>query len=339
MNTLRFKKQNINEAISILRSSENLVDLPTKSFKDVAELLQDAIVDSEKLSKLLNKYYTVLAWENDEMIGLVSMNGEGEIGWLAVREGENVEKTAKCLLRAIERLAVKKLIPALYVWKLDETEKLFLKCEFEFEKLQGDEEGDMQGLLMVKKLKIQEKIELLPENVKRFQLDKSKPIKVEGKSSFTPIFIFWLACFFMTLLISLTINDINNSADGKLDSKFTVFYIVFGGFFVVALSIFIAYIVRGIRLKKEVLSMNVTNGLIIDEFSHKETAYDKDRIERTKYIEVSLTYEFYDEDMIKRTGKFNHKYDHQSPRFRVGQEVIVAFAQGKCYILKKYTLR
>ncbi|MBD5101011.1 MAG: hypothetical protein HDT29_07200 [Clostridiales bacterium] len=341
MNMLRYKKENINEVVSLLKSCENLVDLPTNSFKDVAALLKDSIVDSEKMSKLLGKYYTILAWENEEIIGLASMNGEGEIGWLVVREGNNVEKTAKGLFRAVERGAVKRKIPTLYVWKLDESEKLLSKCGFEFEKLIGDEYGEMESYLMVKKLTIEEKkkVELLPEDVKRFQLDPSKPIKVEGKAKFFPIFIFALACFFIALLIGITINNYNNSPDGKLDSKFTMFFIIFGTFFVVALAIFIAYIAKGIRLKKEVLTMNITNGLIIDEFSHEHKVYDEDRIERTKYIEVSLTYVFYDEEMQKRTGKFNHKYESQTPKFYVGQEVVVAFSQGKCYILKKYTLR
>ncbi|MDE6614451.1 MAG: hypothetical protein K2K24_02975, partial [Clostridia bacterium] len=147
MKTLRYKKQNINEVVSLLKGSENLVDLPTSSFKDVAVLLKDSIVDSEKMSKLLNKYYTVLAWENDEIIGLASMNGEGEIGWLTVKEGASLIKTAKSLLNTIERGAVKREIPTLYVWKLDESGKLLSKCGFEFEKLIGDEDGDMQGYL------------------------------------------------------------------------------------------------------------------------------------------------------------------------------------------------
>ncbi|MDE7079013.1 MAG: hypothetical protein K2O95_02710 [Clostridia bacterium] len=338
MNTVRYKKEDIDQALMLLKDFENNVDIPSKSYSEIVALLDEALVDSEKLSKLLSKNYTVLAKEDDDVVGLASMDSEGNVGLLVARDGSDFTKTIKSLVRALERNATKKGLPCLQAWKLDSSQELLTKCGFVLEKLIDEEEGE-QGLFMIKKLKIEEKIDLSPDRVKQFTLNPNKPIKVEGKTSIFPIVFFTMACFFTALLIAISVSSYKNSPDGKLGSNFTMFFVIIGILFAVSLAILIAYIVRGKRLKKEVLSMQVTNGVITDVIRNERIEYDKDRRQRTKYTEITLIYIFYDDEMIKRTGKFYHKYNGKNSDFFPGQEIVVAFSSGKCYLLKKYTLR
>ena len=181
---------------------------------------------------------------------------------------------------------------------------------------------------------------MLPEDVVRLKLDPSKKIKVEGKTAFFPYMFLGLACFFAILLTILAVSSVKNSADGKLDSKYNMFIIIISIFFAAALATFIGYVVRGIKLKKEVLSMNVTNGLITSLTSEENIVRDKDNHyrERVQSVTLNITYVFYDDEMQKRTGRFSHKFSGEAPEYREGQEVVVAYSNGKCYILKKYTI-
>lgn len=134
----------------------------------------------------------------------------------------------------------------------------------------------------------------------------------------------------------LAIFTISAYKSGELDSKYKTFAIVFGLLFAVAIAIFIGYLVRGRKLKNEVLSMRITNGVIIS-LTEDKTWHDA-RNQRPDYTRISITYVFYDENMQRREGRFSHKYQTEGPYFYEGQELVVACSADKSYILHAYTI-
>lgn len=186
---------------------------------------------------LLSKAYTVIAEEDGELYGLASLDKSGNIGLLCVT-GENFKRTAKLLVRALERLADKKGVGQISVLPSEEAVKIFREC-------------------------------------------------------------------------------------GYLKST--------------AAALFSAYLIRGAKLKRQVLSMTVTNAVITEVITSTYWTYDRDG-DSKRYVRLTLHYLYYDENMQPRSGSFAHKYAHSAPDYYEGQEIAIACAGEFNCILCKYTV-
>ncbi len=323
MNTARYNKGDLKSAQALLESAENRVFAP------------QYYLGKAELHTLLSKAYTVIAEEDGALYGLASMDKSGNLGLLYV-SGENFKRTAKLLVRALERLAGKKGVAKISVVPSEDTVKIFKECGY----LKADagknlEESNELYYKVIEKEK--PPVDFPPERVKRFTLDRRKPIKIEGKVSAFPAIFFGIACFFIILLTILGIAAKNGSANVYGAENIPMFAVVFGMLFAAALAIFIAYNVRGVRLKKQVLSMTVTNAVVTGVTSDTYWAHDSDG-ERERYVRLFLYYSYYDEDMQLREGRFESKYKNRAPYFYEGQELVVACSGELNYILRKYTL-
>ncbi|MDE5548369.1 MAG: hypothetical protein K2J30_05195 [Clostridia bacterium] len=103
--------------------------------------------------------------------------------------------------------------------------------------------------------------------------------------------------------------------------------------FAAAVAFVIAYTVRARRLKKEVLSMRITNGVIVS----LSTIHDYDSDSAPRCAHMSLTYAYYDENMQRKEAHYKHRYYTDDPHFYEGQEIIIAHSGEKSYVLHRCT--
>ena len=334
MQTVKFDKEEIFRIAEFLSATDNSVDLSSEFFP-TAKLIAAYPIESEKLAKeFSSKKYTVVAREKDEIYGLASMDNEGNIGLLYVRQDVDYKKTSFGLLRALERRAEKKEIGTLNALS---TEKSYdVLSAFGFEPYDSQKNGES---FMVKEIKVQSQKEFSTEKVKRYNLNPSKPIAVEGVIPWWPSLLFGISCFFLALVIGISIGNYLNPSGAFGNSNKMIILLIVGVLFVISFAIFIFFSIKKSKLKKEILSMQVTNAIIVSDVVSKQIYHkDKDSSQETKrFEECSFTYMYYDTDMKSHTGKFYHKYQNKAPYFYKGQELIVACAGDRSYILKKYS--
>ncbi|MDE7395230.1 MAG: hypothetical protein K2M95_03820, partial [Clostridiales bacterium] len=174
-----------------------------------------------------------------------------------------------------------------------------------------------------------------------FTLDPNRPIVVEGKQSVFPFFLFGIACFFVFLLVTLTVTKYRN-AFAENDRNYIVIFIAVTVLFCAALGILIGYFIRRANLKKEVLSMRITNGCITSLATEKtrdsEDGHFTNSTRQAAYTRVFIKYAFYDENGTLREEEYTHRYQFSGPYFYEGQELIIAHSREKSYILNKYTI-
>lgn len=324
MNTARYNKGDLNNAQYLIKSADNLVS-PSEYYRGEGEL-----------HSLLTKAYTVIAEEDGALFGLASMDKQGNIGLLYV-DGENVKRTAKLLIRALERLAGKKRVAQISAVPAESAVKIFKECgygrgESSGKSLEGGGEFLCKTITPERPL-----IDFPPENVKRFILDGRKPVKIEGKVSILPAVFFGTACFFAILLTILCVAAKRGSANVYGKENIPLFAVIVGVIFAVALAILIAYIVRGVLLKRQVLTMTVTNAVITGVTTDTYYAYDSDG-DSHRYVRLVLYYIYYDENMQLQHGRFGYKYAGRAPDYCEGQELVVACSGEFNYILCKYTV-
>ncbi|MDE7464397.1 MAG: hypothetical protein K2M48_05145, partial [Clostridiales bacterium] len=324
MKTTRYKSEYYAQVAELLRADKNAVDLPSDIFFDIARLFEDEQNNAEKIGKLLSRAYTILAVEDEKVVGISSMDKDGNIGILVAHDGETFSKACRLMMNALYRRAAQKDLPYLFVLPADVENKTFEKFGYlPFDNGVCDKDADNKFML-AKKIEREGAVDMPQESVKRLELDPTKKITVEGKVSVFPAIFFGISCFFLALLVVLTLST------SEPVSTYVLFYIVFGALFAVALTIFTLYLIRGRQLKKKVLGMHVTNGVIK---SLSETATGDENSESI----VHITYVFYDDNMQKRTAEFSHKYS-KGPYFYEGQELVIAYSESESYILTNYTL-
>lgn len=317
----------------MLKRENNLVELFSDIFSDIARVVAEEPTDKQKLHKLIAKTYSFLAFENDELVGFASMDKEGGVGILVTASGEYSEKAAKSLMRALERRALKKELSSVFVLKTTNSEALLLDLGYKPFTMQ---EGDApHPTMMVKEIAPKDKFTITQDKVRKIRLDPSKPIKVESKIVVFPKVFLAVACFFVVLLTIITVAEYVKN--GNIDPKFYTFFIVVGVVFAAALALFIAYMMRGSRIKREILEqMEVTNGIVTDVTVHTRYVRDSDGDSDRRY-DVGVYYVFYDGD-TKREEGFTRTYSHFNSQFFKGQEVIIAYSEDKSYLLTKYTI-
>lgn len=351
MNTSRYNKRDFARVQALLWQTENSV-FPAEYYSAVAELTgadaepeksadggADGSPSAKKLHKLLTQSHTVIAEEDGKLCGLASMDKEGNLGLLCT-DGEHSKKTAKLLIRALERQAEKKGVAKISAAPQESAAKIFKECGYACSEEERKEFDDWMNALFVKPI-AEEKppVNFPPESAKKIVLDGRKPITVEGFDMVFPSIFFGIACFFAMLL---TILGIAAKNDGNVygAENIPLFGIIVGALFFIALGVLIAYIVRGKNIKKRVLAGNVTNGIITDLAYDEYWTYEResDGGRRERHVRVSLTYVFYDEQLNLRTGHFVSKYQSAAPNFYYKQEVAVAYSDEWCYLLRKYTV-
>lgn len=328
MNIIRYKTEYLEQVISLLKDTPNGVHLPSDVFKKIGKQFENE-PNRESLDKLLKKAYTALAIENETLVGMAGMDKDGNIGIFAVINS----KAYKRLLDTLYRRADKTEIPHLFVQPFEDYTDIFTKHGYK-----QMNEGD--DLNLIKETAIKERLDLKPEDAKSIELDPHEAIIVEGKRSVLPFFFFGMNCFFMLILTVLSVTKYRNAFAEHNKSYITIFAVL--SMFVIALAIFIGYFVRQARLKQQVLSMRVTNGMITS-FTKLMT---RDRYEgnfarqtgQAAYTLVFITYVYYDENMVKREGEFTHRYRFSGPYFYEGQQLVIAYSADKSYILNKYTI-
>lgn len=307
-----------------MNGAENRV-IPSGYFQGAAEL-----------HTLLSKAYTVIAEEDGELYGLASLDKSGNIGLLYV-SGENFKRTAKLLVRALERVANKKGVGQISVLPSEEAVKIFKECGYSKSTAAGKNIGE--GGELYYKTVVPEKppIDFPPEKVKRFTLDARKPVKIEGKLSILPALFLGIACFFAILLTILGVAAKKGSPNVYGAENIPLFAVIIGIMFAAALALFSAYLIRGAKLKRQVLSMTVTNAVVTEVITSTYWAYDRDG-DSERYVRLTLHYLYYDENMQPRGGSFIHKYAHSAPDYYEGQEIVIACSGEFNYILCKYTI-
>lgn len=335
MNTLRYKVEYHEQTVRLLKSTQNSVKLPSEDFFDIARMI-DGEVDKEKLDKLFRRTYTVLALDNDNVVGVASIDKDGNVGIFAIPDGGGSARIGRLLSGALDRRAAKKELPLLFVMPIDGKEATFKGLGYEpFDNGSGGTDAVNESLL-AKKIVRKERVDISPSDVKRFELDPTKKISVEGSFSVFPAFLFGIACFFLFLYIILSVT----TYDPAQRSAFIAIGAVVGVIFVVASAVMIGYFVRAARLKKKVSDMNVTNGIItsLTEDAVRDTDSNSDDYGTVKYTYVNITYVYYDAEMQRHEARFRHKYNSSSPYFYIGQELVVAYSASESYILRSYTV-
>lgn len=333
MNTIKYGLEHIDGVEGLLRRENNRVDLPSDVYFDIARLMSEEQTDKQKLHKSIAKTYSVLAFENDELVGFASMDKEGNAGILVTASGEYSDKAAKSLLKALERRAAKKELPRIFVLQTTESDEFFRKNGYA--PMENPSGYGVNEAILVKEIAPKDKFTITPDRVRKIKLDPSKPIKVEEKIVMFPKLFLGIACFFVVLLTIISVAEYVKS--GSLDSKFNIFFIVVGVIFAAALALFIAYMMRGARVKREILEqMDVTNGVVTEVTVHTRYVRDSDG-NSDRREDVGVYYVFYDGD-IKREGSFTRTYNHFNSQFFKGQEVVIAYNEDKSYLLTKYTI-
>ncbi len=338
MKTIRYKSEYFTQTVELLKNAKNTVNLQSDDFYKIAELFENAQENEEKLNKLFSKAYTVLALENDIPVGIASMDKDGCVGIFAASEGETFSKACRLLSGDLDRRAAKKELSMLSVFPADGNANLFLGLKYETFDAASGKFGVADDFMLAKKIKLKDKPDLSFDKSKRLVLDPSKKITVEGKASSFPAVFFGLACFFVLLLTVITVTTYDESQF----KKFLTFFIIIGLVFAAATGLLIAYLIRGAKLKKKVLSMNVTNGIITGQTGDVIRVRDDGRTTsefgKIKCTYVDIFYVFYDANGQRREAHFHHKYNGKSPFFYEGQELVIAYNESESFILRKYTL-
>ena len=169
---------------------------------------------------------------------------------------------------------------------------------------------------------------------KFYKLDTSKPFAAEGQRSSFPLVLLLVAIFFCAILAFIIITNKDSETYSIEDYK--VFFILCGVLLGVAVIIYVAYLIRKIRIRTRIRSCDVTYATITTVIVEEYTTRDNDGDSHTKE-KVSLTYEFYDKSGNRRTEHY-HKTYGKAPDFYEGQQIVVAFDETKCYVLSKYKL-
>ncbi|MDE7379830.1 MAG: hypothetical protein K2N14_02145 [Clostridia bacterium] len=344
MNTAKYNKYDLQDTQALLNKTDNAVR-PTEYYLAVESFLRQneetepsksgVIAPDEsalkKLNTLLSRGLTVVARENGELCGIASMDKQGNLGLLCVI-GDEFKKTAKLLIRALERRGGKKQVAGISVTPTEDCAKIFKECGYS---LCGETDVFVKQLVEEK-----EPVNFPPEYAKRIILDGKKPIIVEGFDMVFPIIFFGIACFFAVLLTVLGIAYKNGSANVYGGENIPLFAIIIGILFFIGLGLIIAYTVRGKSIKKRVLAGYVTNAVITDLAFDEYWTYERtdDGGSSERHVRVSLTYVFYDEQLVLHTGRFVSKYQSRAPQFYYGQEVVIAYVDGESYILRTYTI-
>lgn len=336
MNTLRYKTEYYDQTVDILKNLPNMVDLPSDIFFDISGQFELGRPDKAKLERLIKRTYTMLAIEDEKVLGLAGMDNEGNIGLFIAREGDGYTKACRLLSNALERRAAKRELPYLFVLQTQKSEQTFLNLGYApFD----NGSGAANDAILAKQIEPENKIDIKPEQVREIKLNPNKKITVEGKTSIVPAFFLGLASFFLFLLIAITVGKMQAGTLSDVDpSAYTPIAVFVGIFFAAAVALCIAYTVRASRLKREVLSMRVTNGVILSLAAMQQ--YDPDESYRRKtsrYEYVSLTYAYYDENMQRKETHYRHRYYSDYPNLYEGQEIIIAHSGEKSYILHKFT--
>lgn len=348
MNTAKYSKYSLNEATALLKEAENAV-FPTEYYSGLADLLvqnaapldkaesAEGVINTpsaKKLNALFTKSYTVIAREDGELYGLASMDKQGNVGLLYVK-GDSAKKTAKLLIRALERLAAKKDVKEMKAVPRESTAKVFKECDYA---PRGEAGKSLEGYGSVPLFKSirpeKQPVDFPPECAKKIVLDGRKPIREERGDGIFPYLFFGIACFFVLLLIFIILVD-----KGNVDvNALIIISVMVGIIFIAATAIMVSYSVRLHRFKMRVLAGSVTNGVITDigydeHWTHSSSGEDSEKI-----INVDFTYVYYDEHLNLCTGNFTSRYKNKAPYFYYGQEVIVAYSFGWSCILSKYTI-
>ena len=333
MNTEKYSLEHIGGVEDLLRRENNRVQLPSDVYFDISKLMSEEQTDKQKLHKLLAKTYSFLAFEDEELVGFASMDKEGNAGILVTVSGAHSEKAAKSLMKALERRAAKKELPRIYVMQTTESQEFFAKNGYE--PMENPSGYGVNEEILVKEIAPKDKFTITPDRVRKIRLDPSKPIKVEEKIVMFPKFFLGIACFFVVLLTIIAVAEYVKN--GSLDPKFNIFFIVVGVLFAAALALFTAYMLRGSRIKKEILEqMEVTNGIVTEVTVRTRYVRDSDG-DRDRRDDVGVYYVYYDGDK-KREGGFTRTYNYFNSQFFKGQEVIIAYNEDKSYLLTKYTI-
>lgn len=348
MNTAKYSRYSLNEAIALFKEAENSV-CPTEYYSCLADLLEkegaslDKVESAEgvnftpfakKLNTLLTKSYTVIAREGTELYGLASMDKQGNLGLLYVK-GDSAKKTAKLLIRALERPAAEKEIAEINAVPEESAAKIFIECDYAPKAEAGKSLEGFGGVPLFKSIKPEkEPVDFPPECAKKIVLDGRKPIREERGDGIFPYLFFGMACFFVLLLIFIIIVN-----KGNIDEEALILFgVMVGVIFIIASAIMAVHCVRLHRFKMRVLAGSVTNGVITD------ISYDEYRVhsgsddDGKKIINVYFSYAYYDGQLNLRTGSFKSKYKNKAPLFYRGQEVIVAYSFGRSCVLSKYTI-
>ncbi|MDE7394931.1 MAG: hypothetical protein K2M95_02275, partial [Clostridiales bacterium] len=160
MNTERYKVEYVEQVIELLKSTPNPVHLPSDVFFKIGKLFEGE-PDREKLSALLRKTYTVMAIEDEKLVGLAGMDKEGNIGIFAASENP---KAQKLLLNALDRRAEKAEVPQLFVQPFDDARDLFIRQGYE-------PQGEGNDCNLVRKITSKDELDFKPESAKSFTLD------------------------------------------------------------------------------------------------------------------------------------------------------------------------
>lgn len=266
------------------------------------------------------------------------MDKDGIIGIFAVDEEKDRSKICIRLAAKLNQKAMKKELEMLTVFPNDGKAKLFLDMNYETFDTASGEFGVEDKFMLVKRIKLEDKVEFFDEQGKKLTLNPAKKIRVEGTHSVFPFFFFGLACFFAFLFIIITAR----TYDPNEFMKSLAVCIGIGLIFLVALGVLIFYFVRAARFKKKVLSMNITTGIITglteDVVRVREDNHTTSEFGKIKCTYVNITYVFYDENMQKFEAKFSYKYNGKAPYFYHGQKLIIAYDSKESFILNKYTL-
>ena len=264
MNVSKYVKEDEQSAIALIEESGNLLDTPSNFFALKSGRSRTAMSDNERLAATLSRKYTVLAREDEQVVGLASMDNDGNIGLLIVDENGNKDKIASALLRALERRAEKRELEHLTALSTSESEDILLKRGFVSYDNNDSADGES---FMVKEIVAKNKDGFSADKVQKLRLDSTKAVTVEGKSSIFPYVLLFIGCLFAILLIVLSIVNYRDTAPDEAVKKLLPFIIVAGGIFIASVVWFILYTVKKINLKKEILSMEITNGMIVSDIS------------------------------------------------------------------------
>nr|MDE5714520.1 hypothetical protein [Anaeroplasmataceae bacterium] len=338
-NTLKYELKYLDSVLKLLHSTKNLVNLPSDDFFELANLFSNEECDEKKIDRVLKKVYTILAIEDNILKGIAIMDKDGSVGVFCVAEDQTQSKTCRLLQNALERYAVKKELTLITLLPVEQACLLFK--QFGYEPFDGADE--VNEFMLVKKLK--NPIQLDLNCVQRINLDFHKPILVEGKTSFFPWFLLMLGSFFAVLYFILFITRFGSVYYYEHQSNYMILGMIIGIFFTVSIVQFVMYCIQIKKLKKEVLSMHITNGIVISHTSdsfwnlkgeHFYTKSYQSRVPtKTKH---HVKYMYYDDEMQPCEGNFTHKYMGRGQYFYEGQELIIAFNEKRSYILRKYTI-
>lgn len=332
MKARQYSKKYFFAVEELLKSAECSV-CPTEYFSEVPRLLLGG--NADKLHMLLYRANTVVALEEDTVVGFASMDAHGGLGLLYV--GAEFKRAVRPLLKALEKRAGESSIPLITVTPAGGAVKALKDCGYA-----PPSEQDGKSLDDVIRLEKRVVSSFAPadfpfENAKKIVLDPNKPIKVLGKVSALPFVLFGTAVFFAVLLTALGVSyKLGGNVSGG--ENIPLFAGIVGVFGAVALTVLVLYLVRGSKLKRQVLTMRVTNAVITDVVVEAHLQYVRGAQYGRRHMRANLTYVYFDENGVAKEGKCRGNYDSVRPDFYTGQEIVVAYADWGSYVLQKYTV-